>query len=369
MSDTFDQPGQPDFPAGPNFSAPPVQPAPAPMEAFSFTGRGSEYFRIWIVNLLLSVVTLGIYSAWAKVRRLRYFYDNTTVAGTSFEYHGNPMAILKGRIITVVLLFGYQFAFKLNALIGLLVLIAFMVAMPWLIWRSLQFKLYNTSYRGIRFGFRGNAAGAYKVYLWLPLLTFFTLYLLTPFTHQRIKHFQHTESRFGASHFSFNGSVGAFYKTYLIGFGIYLAGFVAILLTIGASAYPFSGDQSFGAGHVFSFVLVILALYAWTFLMYPLFLTLMQNLIWNHTKLGEHGFRSEMRWSRMMFIAFTNIIGIVCTLGLYTPFAQIRALRYRVESMSLHPAGSMDDFIADNEPSGSAMGEGMTDLLDFDLSL
>ncbi|WP_050476891.1 YjgN family protein [Herbaspirillum rhizosphaerae] len=363
MSDTFEQPGQPDFPASPDFSAPPA------VEAFSFSGRGSEYFRIWIVNLLLSVVTLGIYSAWAKVRRLRYFYDNTTVAGTSFEYHGNPMAILKGRVITVVLLFGYQFAFKLNPLLGLLVLIAFLAAMPWLIWRSLQFKLYNTSYRGIRFGFRGNAAGAYKVYLWLPLLTFFTLYLLTPFTHQRIKRFQHTESRFGASHFSFTGSVGAFYKTYLIGFGIYLAGFIAILLTVGASAYPFMSDQSFGAGHVFSFVLVILALYAWTFLMYPLFLTLMQNLIWNHTRLGEHRFHSGMRWGRMMFIAFTNIIGIVCTLGLYTPFAQIRALRYRIESMSLHPAGSLDEFIADNEPSGSAMGEGMTDLLDFDLSL
>src|SRR5450830_2110894 len=130
MSDTFDQPGQPDFPAGPNFSAPPVQPAPAPVEAFSFSGRGSEYFRIWIINLLLSIVTLGIYSAWAKVRRLHYFYNNTSVAGTSFEYHGNPIAILKGRIIAVVLLFGYQFAFQLNPLIGVLTLVLFAVAIP-----------------------------------------------------------------------------------------------------------------------------------------------------------------------------------------------------------------------------------------------
>lgn len=46
-----------------------------------FTGSGSEYFRIWIVNLLLTLVTLGIYYPWAKVRRLRYFYGNTLVAG------------------------------------------------------------------------------------------------------------------------------------------------------------------------------------------------------------------------------------------------------------------------------------------------
>lgn len=35
---------------------------------FEFRGRGGEYFRIWIVNLALSLLTLGIYSAWAKVR-------------------------------------------------------------------------------------------------------------------------------------------------------------------------------------------------------------------------------------------------------------------------------------------------------------
>ena len=68
---------------------------------FEFRGNGGEYFRIWIVNLLLTIVTLGIYSAWAKVRRLRYFYGNTFVDGHSFEYHGQPLAILKGRLIVV----------------------------------------------------------------------------------------------------------------------------------------------------------------------------------------------------------------------------------------------------------------------------
>ena len=38
-----------------------------------FEGKTSEYFGIWIVNLLLSLLTLGIYSAWAKVRRKKYF--------------------------------------------------------------------------------------------------------------------------------------------------------------------------------------------------------------------------------------------------------------------------------------------------------
>ncbi|KAF1046262.1 MAG: hypothetical protein GAK35_01101 [Herbaspirillum frisingense] len=119
----------------------------------------------------------------------------------------------------------------------------------------------------------------------------------------------------------------------------------------------------------FSIFLMVLSLYAWTFFAVPLFLTLIQNLIWNNTRLGDHRFSSDMRWGRTTFIVFTNLLGIAATLGLYTPFAQIRMIRYRIESMTLYPASQLDEFIASTEPAGSAAGEGMTDLLDFDLSL
>ena len=79
----------------------PLFPGPDPFSAepVSFTGTGGEYFKIWIVNLALTIVTLGVYSAWAKVRRLQYFYRHTRLAGAGFDYHGDPIAILKGRII------------------------------------------------------------------------------------------------------------------------------------------------------------------------------------------------------------------------------------------------------------------------------
>ena len=72
---------------------------PEPIEhPFEFTGDAHEFFRIWIVNLALTILTLGIYSAWAKVRKLRYFYAHTRIAGESFEYRGRPIAILLGRL-------------------------------------------------------------------------------------------------------------------------------------------------------------------------------------------------------------------------------------------------------------------------------
>src|SRR6266404_7232639 len=72
-----------------------------------FTAHAGEYFRIWIVNLALTIVTLGIYSAWAKVRKRRYFYGHTRIDGESFEYRANPVAILKGRLIAVALFAGF----------------------------------------------------------------------------------------------------------------------------------------------------------------------------------------------------------------------------------------------------------------------
>ncbi|WP_443114303.1 YjgN family protein [Herbaspirillum seropedicae] len=357
MNEHSDQPSQ----ATPPFSTVLNTAAPVKPEAFSFSGRGGEYFRIWIVNLLLSIVTLGIYSAWAKVRRLRYFYDNTSVAGGSFDYHGNPIAILKGRIIAVVLLGAYQLAIALHVVLGLIAAIAMALAGPWLIWRSLQFKLYNTSYRGIRFGFRGSAGGVLKNFFVWPALGSISLGLLVPLAYQRFKNYQHGQSRFGATSFSFEGKPGAFYKVFLMAFGIWLAGFLGgiALLTI----------NGFNYGMFPTGLPVIIAIYVWTFSIYPLLMTHLQNLVWNSTRLGEHRFASNMRWQRVVFIFVTNLLGIAFTLGLYTPFAQIRMMRYRIESLTLLPASSLDDFVASSEAHGSATGEGLGDLLDFDLSM
>ena len=55
---------------------------------------------------LLTLVTLGIYSAWAKVRKTRYFWQNTRLDGHAFDYHGDPRAILLGRIVALALVLG-----------------------------------------------------------------------------------------------------------------------------------------------------------------------------------------------------------------------------------------------------------------------
>src|SRR5882762_3056977 len=101
--------------------------APQPLH---FTGNGAEYFGIWIVNLLLTIVTLGVYSAWAKVRRLQYFYRHTEVAGSSFDFHGAPIRILIGRVIALGMLIAYNYSVRLHSPLTIVVLAAIALLMP-----------------------------------------------------------------------------------------------------------------------------------------------------------------------------------------------------------------------------------------------
>lgn len=335
--------------------------------AIQFRATGSEYFGIWIVNLLLTIITFGIYSAWAKVRRNKYFYSSTEVAGSSFEYHGNPIAILKGRIIAFVLFGAYNVTIKYAPIAGLFMGLLLWAVLPWLIWKSMQFKLYNTSYRGIRFGFNGSAGQAYLYWLVFPLLAGITLSLLGPLAHQRLKRFQHSQSRFGTTMFSFNGTVGAFYLAYLILIAILVGGGIAFAIALAV----LGGVSLLAGGATTPFVMIagVLGIYAFMFTVFPIFFSMIQNLIWNNTQLGEHRFVSQLRWTRMTFIMLTNLLGVIFTLGLFIPFAHVRMMRYRLESTTLVVKGSMDGFVADTQKNITAAGEGMVDLMDFDMSM
>ena len=205
-------------------------------EDFSFTGTGRDYFRIWIVNVLLTIATLGVYSAWAKVRQLQYFYRNTRVAGASFDYHGNPIAILKGRVIALGLLVSYYGSGTISPTVRIVAIGLVALVLPWLLARSFRFRFHNSSYRGIRFAFSGSTRSAYWVFLVLPVLSVFTLFTLVPFCHQRIKRYQHANAACGRTGFTFDASVGDFYSIYLVA-GLLSFGLLTVLGLVAATMF------------------------------------------------------------------------------------------------------------------------------------
>lgn len=345
----------------------PAPPAPA-AEPFQFTGSSGEYFRIWIVNIALTVVTLGIYSAWAKVRRLQYFYRNTRVAGSSFDYHGRPTAILKGRAIAFALLVAYNLAEKFDFRLAIAVAIPIVIALPWMLRQSLRFRLHYSSWRGLRFGFRGTLSGAYVAFLLWPILTLMSLYLLGPMWHQRLKRYQHDNSVFGTTAFRFSATVGSFYGPYLRA----LLMFVGLAAVIGIAAATMTG---FGPGASRGAMIAVMAIVAsfafvsFSILLGPYLLARIQNLVWNHTTLGPHRFECRLQARKLVWIMFSNLVLVVVTLGLFMPFAAVRLARYRVSCMTLLPASSLDAFIAGEQAGVAAVGEELGEFLDLDLSL
>ncbi|QEI05018.1 DUF898 domain-containing protein [Pigmentiphaga aceris] len=359
-----------------------------------FTGSGSEYFRIWIVNLLLSILTLGIYSAWAKVRRLKYFYGNTLIDGAPLDYHGTPIAILKGRIVAAVLLaiwMGVQ-QFGSLELIGGVFLVGLAI-LPLLLVRSLRFQYFNTSYRGVRFGFGGTTLRAYMVFLLWPLLlfpgvalSFVSIYLIpvvilvVPFAHQQLRKYLHDGVRYGNLPGSMHAGVGAFYLIYLftvlivigalVGAGLVVAAIPGLVRSVNATVASLGGDIGLGAGVLALMVAIALgAMLIFVLIAGPFFVVRIRNLVWNRSRLGEHQFRSRAKVLPFIWIAVSNFVLIVCTFGLFTPAAQIRKARYLIQTMALVPKGSLDEVVAVQQDRVNAVGQETADLFDIDVAL
>jgi len=363
-----------------------------------FVGTGSEYFRIWIVNLLLTIVTLGIYSAWAKVRRLKYMYRNTQIAESSFDYHGSPIAILKGRLIALVLLIAYNFSFNLSLIAGVITLVVLAAIFPWLIRQSLRFRARYSSYRGIHFQFVGGLGEIYLIaapliFILVPfvLLGFYAeedageppmflaivlgsalliYFVVLPYLHYRFKRYQHNNALLGSAEARFTATAGHFYAVYGILFGVMLA-IVLAFAAIGflASAGLFTSQKGAGVFGVGVLALII-GSYAAYLLLFAAFVVLIQNRIWNHTTVGEVSFLSDARVWPMARIYMVNVILLILTLGLFTPFAVIRSLKYRLESVTARTASGMDQFLSGAAAQDvAATGEGAADLFDFDIGL
>lgn len=199
-----------------------------------FTGKASEYFGIWIVNLLLSLLTLGIYSAWAKVRRKKYFYHHTQIDQVGFDYHAKPVSILKGRLIAFALFLAYAFGGELNLFIPMIAVAIFVLALPWLVVRASIFNARNSSHRGLRFDFVGKVGKAAKIYLLLPVLAVLSLYLAWPYVDHQRNQFLVSNHRFGLSAFDFKAKVSSFYRVYAV---VLLVPFIGILAAVAIPAY------------------------------------------------------------------------------------------------------------------------------------
>jgi uncharacterized membrane protein YjgN (DUF898 family) len=276
-----------------------------------FRGEAREYFRIWIVNLFLTLLTFGVFSAWAKVRRKRYFYSHTLLDGTSFEYRGRPIPILKGRVLAVLALALWFVAtnYVVELLVPVLVLGA--LAAPWVLVRSLSFNARATAFRNITFDFRGTYLGALKALAIGALVTAATFGLAYPFFHYRLQRFLAEKTEFGGVLGAFHGSAGRFFR---IHYASALVGVVGVGMT-GLVTGAFLAKST----SIVQFLVAAAPIYFAYLCAYVIWQVRSENYVWKQRELGPVVFESRLRARGLIRLYLTNTVAIVGSLGLAIP--------------------------------------------------
>lgn len=331
---------------------------------FRFHGRASEYFGIWIVNILLTIVTLSVYAPWAKVRRLRYFYNNTEFFHRFFDFTGVPTKILVGRIIALSIWGVFAIAAYLEMKIAAFGGLFIYLAMPWLVRATLRFTARNSKFGNSRFYFEGTSKEAYKQFFISAFIIIVTFGIFTPVAIWRYKRYTIDHLYVGQLKFKLNNDWGSYmsavYVPLALFFLIMLIGGAIVAMTI-----PTGIDAIGGAVAIVMMILYVFGM----LLIGPLIQARIFINTWNSTTLNSSQFSTECNQWRFAWIVASNWIVTILSLGLMSAWAAIRLYRYKVESLTLELQDDPNLMINIAQHDHSAIAEEISDIFDLDISL
>lgn len=324
-------------PAGP----PPEAPGSGPLRRPLFHGTGGTLFGIHVVNTLLTLVTLGFYYFWAKTRLRRYLFSQTEIEGDRFAYHGTGRELFLGTIkavlvfgVPILLLNVVQNVLDVPGLVkvaagviyGSLLFVFFPIAMV----GARRYRLSRTSWRGIRFSFRGRVWELIKIFILGNFLTGLTFGLYYPYFLVARQAFMVSHSYFGSERFDFAGRGRDLFWPYV----------QAILLTL-----PTLG------------------------LCWVWYIARKRRYFWDHTTFGTARFSCTVTGAALLGLWVVNVLLLVCTLGLAWPWVRVRNIHFAFRNLAL--VGPLDLARIQQEAQRvSAIGEGLSGFFDsgFDLA-
>jgi len=353
----------------------PPQMLPTKEVPVEFSGKGGEFFGIWIVNILLSILTLGIYSAWAKVRTQQYFYGNTAIDGHRFEYLATPMQILKGRILAVILFVCYSLAVNFFPIVGGLFIVAILILSPWLINQGLRFNCRMTSYRNVRFSFAGSYGEAFMCFLILPVVSILTLYLALPWALSKMDEYVYSNISYGDKPLKIKLETSQYYLATL--YVIVATGIIGAV--IGAVILPMMGaDMANGMGEPVNpadliNVGAILFMFAYILLIAvgtAVYRAHIRNHLFSVSEFeGLTRFKSTVSTVPFAQLIFVNSMAIIFSLGLAYPWAMVRMAAFMAKATALEMNNDASDVLDSMEEQDSSFGEEAGELFDVDISL
>lgn len=306
-----------------------------------FTGSGKNLFGIYIVNAILTVVTLGLYYPWAKAATLRYLYQETELDGSRFTFHGTGKEMFKG-FIKAVAIFGVLYGLLLWATFSedpTMIFIAagvfyvgIILLIPVAIHGSMRYKMSRSSWRSIHFGYRGDMKELLKLFVKGILLSIVTLGIYSVWLSINIRKYVIDNVRFGNIKFSYTGN-GFDY------FVILLQGYLLTIFTLGIYSFWFARD---------------------------LFRFYVNNIkLEQDEKLIE--LESTATGGGYFRLLVGNLLIVIFTLGLGTSWATVRTLRFVFSNILIEGDLDLDAVSQTEKAYTDATGEDVADMMDIGL--
>ena len=392
-----------------------------------FTGSGGEYFRVWIVNVLLSIVTLGFYTPWARRRTAQYFYSHTLVAGSPLEFTAQQRRMVMGFVMLVLITLAYNIAVRTgqDTAVGLFLLGGAVLA-PFIWASAMRFRLGATRWRGLRLQF---TAGWKEVYLasWpvfaLALVwfgVFFGLQMLSPEVANALQTAEEEIRKPRMPTFSaamvgllvlglvltvlcvirleynyksllvLRAQVGAergrwkpvymdFVKVWLATVVVFIVSVVIIWLVMFVAAGSSIALLVASAGKGLGMWMVLIIIAAFVGGIFLMFLASaparayrearMFQLMWNNIGVSHLArFKCHLPSGRYVWLRIKNMLLTLLTLGLYRPFARVSEYRMKVESVTLHVKGGVEQVagVMVRQQQGG-LGDALADAAGLDL--
>ncbi|EPJ49679.1 MAG: hypothetical protein OFPI_23530 [Osedax symbiont Rs2] len=334
-----------------------------------FSGRGGEFFGIWIVNVLLSIVTLGIYSAWATVRTKSYFYANTKLDSHAFSYLAKPLQILKGRLLAIAFVVIYSLVSNFFPLAGLFFSIALIFIFPWIIVQGLRFDSRMTSYRNVRFNFHGTYGAAFVTFILLPIVGVLSVYLAMPWVMKKMNEFVLSNTSYGEQRLTTYIETKQYYLTALLVLLVTVIG-VAAIFAIVYAALGGLGLAAFAGISTAAQIAGGLVYFALIFLVNAIFKVKIRNHVFNSTEFEDLAkFRSNMAILSYFSLIATNFLAIIFSLGFAYPWTAIRTARYLAKSTQAKISDKASAVIDTMGDHNSSFGDEAADAFDVGVSV
>lgn len=387
-----------------------------------FTGSGGEYFRVWIVNVLLSIVTLGIYTPWARRRTAQYFYSHTHVAGSPLEFVAQQRKMVVGFLMMAALYLAYQIAAETGQeLASTLLLFGFAALAPFLWGSAMRFRLSATRWRGVRLAFTASWREVYKaswpVFAFAAIwaVVFFAMNVVSPHPPAGVAgdgppvvlpslnarvvslgvlglalsllcviRLEYNFRSLLVLRARIGGQMGRWKPVYMDFVRVWLATIVFFILSMlaaalvftlltGGSLALFKPSRNAGVAAMIMFFIFVMLGTIMAIILVSLPVRAyrearMFQLVWNNVGVSHIArFKTNLRTGSFIWLRIRNALLTLITLGLYRPFAVASEYAAKVESVMLYVKGGTDQLVGELVKQQGAFGDAAADALGLDL--